>query len=207
MKNLTIKFAIYYLLIFDKSKFIYFSLSKLNTFLRWIFYFAITFTLWQIVELSTSFINLDKYSLSLLLNNLITVIGVSFKIMLILFMFGLTSYESLFSNNVNVDDVDDYIFEHNLKLQKIKEGKLQWWRLRNRGLFVRVLIYLTFWAFLFHALQFLMINLFFRYENLTKEIYIAFLMNLITATIYLTVIYLILVSILDYFARRNRRLK
>ncbi len=207
MKNLTIKFAIYYLLIFDKSKFIYFSLSKLNTFLRWIFYFAITFTLWQIVELSTSFINLDKYSLSLLLTNLITVIGVGFKIMLILFMFGLTSYESLFSNNVNVDDVDDYIFEHNLKLQKIKEGKLQWWRLRNRGLFVRVLIYLTFWAFLFHALQFLMINLFFRYENLTKEIYIAFLMNLITATIYLTVIYLILVSILDYFARRNRRLK
>ncbi len=162
MKNLTIKFAIYYLLIFDKSKFLYFSLSKLNTFLRWIFYFAITFTLWQTVELVTSFINLDKYSLSLLLTNLITVIGVIFKIMLIFFMFGLTSYESLFSNNVNVDD---YIYEHNLKLQKIKEGKLEWWRLRNRGLFVRVLIYLTFWAFLFHALQFLMINLFFQYET------------------------------------------
>lgn len=203
MKNLTIKFAIYYLLIFDKSKFLYFSLSKLNTFLRWIFYFAITFTLWQTVELVTSFINLDKYSLSLLLTNLITVIGVIFKIMLIFFMFGLTSYESLFSNNVNVDD---YIYEHNLKLQKIKEGKLEWWRLRNRGLFVRVLIYLTFWAFLFHALQFLMINLF-QYENLTKEIYIAFLMDLITATIYLTVIYIILVSILDYFVRKNRRLK
>lgn len=204
MKNLTIKFAIYYLLIFDKSKFLYFSLSKINAFLRWIFYFAITFTLWQTVELVTSFINLDKYSLSLLLTNLITVIGVSFKIMLILFMFGLTSYESLFSNNVNVDD---YIFEHNLKLQKIKEEKLEWWRLRNRGLFVRVLIYLTFWAFLFHALQFLMINLFFEYENLTKEIYIAFLMDLITATIYLTVIYIILVSILDYFVRKNRSLK
>lgn len=204
MKNLSIKIAILWLITFDKSRFIYYSLRNISVFLRWIFYFAITLTLWQTVELSTSFINLDKYSLSLLLINLITVIGVIFKIILIIFMFGLTSYESLFSNNVNVDN---YIFEHDLKLQKIKEGKLEWWRLRNRGLFVRVLIYLTFWAFLFHALQFLMINLFFRYENLTKEIYIAFLMDLITATIYLTVIYIIIVSILDYFVRKNRRLK
>lgn len=204
MKNLTIKFAIYYLLIFDKSKFLYFSLSKLNTFLRWIFYFAITFTLWQTVELATNFINLDKYSLSSLLTNIITVIGTIFKVMLIFFMFGLTSYESLFSNNVNVDD---YISEHNLKLQKIKDGKLESWRLRNRSLFSRILIYLTFWALLFHILQFLMINLFFQYENLTKEIYIAFLMDLITATIYLTVIYIISVSILDYFVRKNRSLK
>ena len=73
--------------------------------------------------------------------------------------------------------------------------------------FIRILLYATIWALLFHILQFLMINLFFQYENLTKEIYIAFLMDLITATIYLTVIYLILVSILDYFVRRNRRLK
>lgn len=204
MKNLSIKIAILWLITFDKSRFIYYSLRNISVFLRWIFYFAITFTLWQTVELSTSFINLDKYSLSLLLINLITVIGVIFKIILIIFMFGLTSYESLFSNNVNVDN---YIFEHDLKLQKIKEGKLEWWRLRNRGLFVRILIYLTFWVFLFHALQFLMINLFFQYENLTKEIYIAFLMDLITATIYLTIIYIILVSILDYFVRKNRRLK
>ena len=73
--------------------------------------------------------------------------------------------------------------------------------------FIRILLYATIWAFLFHALQLLMINLFFQYENVTKEIYIAVLMNLITATIYLTVVYIILVSILDYFVRKNRRLK
>lgn len=203
MKNITIKFAIWYISTFDKSRFLYLSLKSLNVYLRYLFYFGVTFSLWQITGIVANHIYLENYAyLTPFITNILILIGVVFKFILIIMMFSIVSYEALFSNDI---DVQKYIYESKLSLQKIKEDKLDWWRLKNRGIFTRVLIYLSIWALLFHILQFFMFSILFQNENLNKDIYVAFLLDLTVATIYMTIIYFIFILILDYFVRKNRK--
>lgn len=203
--NITIKFAIWYLNTFDKSRFLYLSLKSLNMYLRYLFYFGITFSLWQLTVIISKYINLENYVyLTPFVTNAILMIGAIFKLFLVIAMFSLMSYESLFSNDI---DIEKYINESKLNLLKIKNAKLEWWRLRNRGIFSRVLIYLTLWALLFHILQYVMFSVLFQHESLTKDIYVAFLLDLSLATIYMTIIYFIFVLILDYFVRKNKKIR
>lgn len=206
--NITIKFAIWYISTFDKSRFLYLSLKSINVYLRYFFYLAITFSLWQITGIVANYIHLENYAyLTPFITNILILIGVVFKFILIIMMFSLVSYEALFSNDI---DVEKYINESKSNVLKVKNEKLEWWRLRNRGMFTRVLIYLTFWALLFHILQFIMFSALFQnenLENLNKDIYVAFLLDLTVATIYMTIIYFIFILILDYFVRKNRNSK
>ena len=204
MKNLGTTLGLWWLSTFDKSQFLFKSLKTIPVYFRYFFYILLTVALYFTITKLGANIYIKSYSIPVFIQSLLILIGFGIKVLTILFTIGIVNYESLYSSNF---DVDSHFQELKQKREFIKINKLEKWRLRNMYWFIRILLYATIWAFLFHALQFLMINLFFRYENLTKEIYIAFLMDLITATIYLTVIYIILVSILDYFVRKNRRLK
>lgn len=204
MKNIGITFGLWWLSTFDKSQFLFKSLKTIPVYFRYFFYISLTVALYFTITKIGAVVDVRSYSIPVFIQSLLTLIGFGIKALSIIFTIGICNYESLYSSNF---DVDSHFQELKQKREFIKINKLEKWRLRNMYWFIRILLYATIWAFLFHALQFLMINLFFQYENLTKEIYIAFLMNLITATIYLTVVYIILVSILDYFVRKNRRLK
>ena len=203
MKNIGITLGLWWLSTFDKSQFLFKSLKTIPVYFRYFFYISLTVALYFTITKLGAIIYVRSYSIPVFIQSLLTLIGFGIKALSIIFTIGICNYESLYSGNF---DVDSHFQELKQKKEFIKINKLEKWRLRNMYWFIRILLYATIWALLFHILQFLMINLFFH-ENLTKEIYIAFLMDLITATIYLTVIYIILVSILDYFVRRNRRLK
>ena len=201
MKNIGITFGLWWLSTFDKSQFLFKSLKTIPVYFRYFFYISLTVALYFTITKLGENIDVRSYSIPVFIQSLLTLIGFGIKALSIIFTIGICNYESLYSSNF---DVDSHFQELKQKREFIKINKLEKWRLRNMYWFIRILLYATIWALLFHILQFLMINLFFQYENLTKEIYIAFLMDLITATIYLIVIYIISVSILDYFVRKNR---
>lgn len=205
MRNIGITLGLWWLSTFDKSQFLFKSLKTIPVYFRYCFYILLTVSLYFTITKLETIIDVRSYSIPVFIQSLLILIGFGIKALSIIFTIGICNYESLYSGNF---DVDSHFQELKQKKEFIKINKLEKWRLKNMHWLIRVLLYATIWALLFHILQFLMINLFFQYENLTKEIYIAFLMDLITATIYLTVIYIISVSILDYFfVRRNRRLK
>lgn len=204
MKNIGTTLGLWWLSTFDKSQFLFKSLKILPIYIRYLFYISLVTTLYFTITKLGAVVDVRSYSIPVFIQSLLTLIGFGIKALSIIFTIGICNYESLYSSNF---DVDSHFQELKQKREFIKINKLEKWRLRNMYWFIRILLYATIWALLFHILQFLMINLFFQYENLTKEIYIAFLMDLITATIYLTVIYIISVSILDYFVRKNRSLK
>jgi hypothetical protein len=206
MKNTTINLALWWLYTFDRSQFLYKSLGTLNLYIRWFFYIAITFSLWQFIELVASYINLGNYSIPLFIQNILYVIGKLIKIFMILFMIGLSSYEALYSSNF---DVDKYLNEYKNKQDFIKFNKLQKWRLRNMKLWLRIILYLGFWAFLYLWIESILINAFFTVygNNPSKEIYIQFLIDYDLTIKYFTVIYLLSIAILDYFVRKNRNKK
>lgn len=201
MRNIGITLGLWWLSTFDKSQFLFKSLKTIPVYFRYFFYISLTVALYFTITKLGAIIDIKSYSIPVFIQSLLTLIGFGIKALSIIFTIGICNYESLYSSNF---DVDSHFQELKQKREFIKINKLEKWRLRNMYWFIRILLYATIWALLFHILQFLMINLFFQYENLTKEIYIAFLMDLITATIYLTVIYIISVSILDYFVRKNR---
>ena len=201
MRNIGITLGLWWLSTFDKSQFLFKSLKTIPVYFRYCFYILLTVSLYFTITKLETIIDVRSYSIPVFIQSLLILIGFGIKALSIIFTIGICNYESLYSSNF---DVDSHFQKLKQKREFIKINKLEKWRLRNMYWFIRILLYATIWALLFHILQFLMINLFFQYENLTKEIYIAFLMDLITATIYLTVIYIISVSILDYFVRKNR---
>lgn len=207
MKNIGITLGLWWISTFDKSQFLFKSLRTLPVYLRYLFYVSlITALYFTIVKLGTM-IDIRSYtSIPVFIQSLLILIGLGIKILSILFTIGIVNYESLYSSNF---DVDSHLQEQKQKKEFIKINKLEKWRLRNLHGLLRILVYLGFWAFSYLIIEDILINAFFNVYGLnpSKEIYIKFLYEFDFTIKFFTAIYLIIVVILDYFVRKNRRLK
>ena len=144
--KIAIKIAIIWLSIFDKHRLLFKTLQPLNKYFRWFlyastniaFYFFINF----MEKISTSFI--ISYSFDSTVESIIISMFGFFKILSMVFMFGLFFIEFL----INFD-IETYQKEKLDKEEYIIKNKLQWWRLRNCNWFFRILIYTIIFIFCF----------------------------------------------------------
>lgn len=207
MRNLGITLGLWWLSSFDKSQFLFKSLRTLPIYLRYLFYVSlITALYFTIVKLGTM-IDIRSYtSIPVFIQSLLILIGFGIKILSILFTIGIVNYESLYSNNFNLDL---YLQEQKQKKEFIKINKLEKWRLRNIHGFIRILLYMGIWCFLYLVIEDILISTFFNVYGLNppKEIYIKFLYDYDFVIKCFIGIYLTLVVILDYFVRKKRSFK
>ena len=207
MKNLGTTLGLWWLSTFDKSQFLFKSLKTIPVYFRYCFYILLTVALYFTITKLGANIYIKSYSIPIFIQSLLTLIGFGIKALSIIFTIGICNYESLYSGNY---DVDKHMEQQKQKKQFIKENKLEKWRLKNMHWLIRVLLYGTIWCFLYLLLEDILISAFFNVygSNPSKEIYIKFLYDYDYVIKWFTSIYVILVSILDYFfVRRNRRLK
>ncbi len=207
MKNIGITLGLWWLSTFDKSQFLFKSLKILPLYIRYLFYILLVTTLYFTITKLGAIIDVRSYtSIPVFIQSLLILIGFGIKALSIIFTMGIVNYESLYSNNFNLDL---YLQEQKQKKEFIKINKLEKHRLRNMNWFIRVLLYTTIWCFLYLLLEDILISAFFNVYGLNppKEIYIKFIYDYDFTIKFFTAIYLILVVILDYFVRKNRRLK
>jgi hypothetical protein len=206
MKNIGTTLGLWWLSSFDKSQFLFKSLRTLPVYLRYLFYASlITALYFTIVKLGTM-IDIRSYtSIPVFIQSLLILIGFGIKALSVIFTMGIFSYENLYSSNF---DVDKHLEQQKQKKQYIKEMKLQKWRLRNIHGFIRILLYIGIWCFLYLVIEDILISAFFNvYHNPSKEIYIKFLYDYDFIIKCFTGIYFIFTLVLDYFVRKNRSLK
>jgi hypothetical protein len=159
MSNLNFlqKIAIKWYQTFDTTGLIFSMLQQLNIYMRLAFYAGLPlFTLFALSYLS-GFLPLHKYGLTSLYNFITyaTAIGASIVVF----------YESIFSL-----DIKAIIAQKKEEKQRIKREKLQFWRLRNMNIFVRILIYILIYFFIVNFLQITAIAAFFNtYANPTLQ--------------------------------------
>lgn len=204
--NIGITLGLWWLSTFDKSQFLFKSLKTIPVYFRYFFYISLTVALYFTITKLGAIIYVRSYSIPVFIQSLLTLIGFGIKALSIIFTIGICNYESLYSGNY---DVDKHMEQQKQKKQFIKENKLEKWRLKNMHWLIRVLLYTTIWCFLYLLLEDILISAFFNVygSNPSKEIYIKFLYDYDYVIKWFTSIYVILVSILDYFVRKNRRLK
>ena len=207
MRNIGITLSLWWLSTFDKSQFLFKSLKTIPVYFRYCFYILLTVSLYFTITKLGAIVDIKSYSIPVFIQSLLILIGFGIKVLTILFTIGIVNYENLYSSNF---DVDKHLEQQKEKKQFIKENKLEKWRLKNMHWLIRVLLYTTIWCFLYLFLEDILISAFFNVygSNPSKEIYIKFLYDYDYVIKWFTSIYVILVSILDYFfVRRNRRLK
>ena len=206
MRNIGITLGLWWLSTFDKSQFLFKSLKTIPVYFRYFFYISLTVALYFTITKLGANIYIKSYSIPVFIQSLLTLIGFGIKALSIIFTIGICNYESLYSGNY---DVDKHMEQQKQKKQYIKENKLEKHRLRNMHWFIRILLYATIWCFLYLLLEDILVSSFFNVygSNPSKEIYIKFLYDYDYVIKWFTSIYVISVSILDYFVRKNRRLK
>ena len=205
MKNIGITLGLWWLSTFDKSQFLFKSLKTIPGYFRYFFYISLTVSLYFTIVKIGTIIDVKSYSIPVFIQSLLILIGFSIKALSIIFTIGICNYESLYNGNY---DVDKHLEQQKQKRQYIKENKLEKWRLKNMHWLIKILLYTTIWCFLYLLLEDILISAFFNiYQAPSKEIYIRFLYDYDFIIKCFTGIYIILVSILDYFVRKNRRLK
>lgn len=205
MKNLGTTLGLWWLSTFDKSQFLFKSLKTIPVYFRYCFYILLTVSLYFTITKLGTIIDVKSYSIPVFIQSLLILIGFGIKVLTILFTIGIVNYENLYSCNF---DVDKHLEQQKEKKQFIKENKLEKWQLKNMHWLIRVLLYTTIWCFLYLLLEDILISAFFSvYQAPSKEIYIKFLYDYDFIIKCFTGIYIILVSLLDYFVRKNRTLK
>ena len=144
--KIAIKIAIIWLSIFDKHRLLFKTLQPLNKYFRWFLYIATNIAFYFFInfmeKISISFI--VSYNFDSTVESIIISMFGFFKILSMVFMFGLFFIEFL----INFD-IETYQKEKLDKEEYIIKNKLQWWRLRNCNWFFRILIYTIIFIFCF----------------------------------------------------------
>ena len=144
--KIAIKIALIWLLIFDKHRLLFKSIKPLNKYFRWFMYIATNIAFYFFInfmeKISISFI--VSYNFDSTVESIIISMFGFFKILSMVFMFGLFFIEFL----INFD-IETYQKEKLDKEEYIIKNKLQWWRLRNCNWFFRILIYTIIFIFCF----------------------------------------------------------
>jgi hypothetical protein len=114
----------------------------------------------------------------------------------------ITSYEFIID-----EDVNKYLTERKAKKQAIKLNKLQFWRLRNMKLFVRLALYTVIYFILQFMLKMTVIVAFFTtYASPTSIQLASFENEYLWLLKLLTMSFIIVVMILEYFVNKTIRL-
>lgn len=104
MKNLGITLGLWWISTFDKSQFLFKSLKILPIYIRYLFYILLVTTLYFTITKLETIIDVRSYtSIPIFIQSLLILIGFGIKILSILFTIGIVNYESLYSNNFDVD--------------------------------------------------------------------------------------------------------
>ncbi len=203
--NFTQRLAITWLTIFDKSMFIYYMLRSVNQWVRYGFYLLLVFSFVFVIEKAGQIIDIRSYdSIPVFAQSLLLFCGLFVKWLSIVFIVGVAAYEALYSSNF---DIEKYLKEYKSKQDFIKLNKLEKWRLRNMHFVFRTFIYLGMYFFIYLFLEDILISAFLDYYNNqpSKEAYIRFLYDFNIFMISYSIIFIVLILILDYFVRKNKR--
>lgn len=203
--NFTQRLAITWLTTFDKSCFIYYMLRSVNTWVRYGFYLLLVLSVIFVIEKAGQIIDIRSYdSIPTFAQSLLLFCGLFVKWLSIVFVVGVAAYEALYSSNFNVEK---YLEEYKSKQDFIKLNKLEKWRLRNMHGFFRTLMYLGLYFLIYLFLEDILISSFMDYYNNqpNKEAYIRFLYDFNIFMISYSIIFIVLILILDYFVRKNKR--
>ena len=144
--KIAIKLAIIWLSIFDKHRLLFNAIKPFHKYFRFFLYLSTNIAFYFFInfmeKISTSFI--ISYSFDSTVESIIISMFGFFKILSMVFMFGLFFIEFL----INFD-IETYQKEKLDKEEYIIKNKLQWWRLRNCNWFFRILIYTIIFIFCF----------------------------------------------------------
>ena len=144
--KIAIKIALIWLSIFDKHRLLFKTIKPLNKYFRLFLYIATNIAFYFFInfmeKISISFI--VSYNFDSTVESIIISMFGFFKILSMVFMFGLFFIEFL----INFD-IETYQKEKLEKEEYIIKNKLQWWRLRNCNWFFRILIYTIIFIFCF----------------------------------------------------------
>ena len=144
--KIAIKIALIWLSIFDKHRLLFKTIKPLHKYFRFFLYLSTNIAFYFFInfmeKISTSFI--ISYSFDSTVESIIISMFGFFKILSMVFMFGLFFIEFL----INFD-IETYQKEKLDKEEYIIKNKLQWWRLRNCNWFFRILIYTVIFIFCF----------------------------------------------------------
>lgn len=203
--NFTQRIAMTWLTTFDKSCFIYHMLRSVNTWVRYGFYLLLVLSFVFVIQKAEEIIDIRSFnSIPVFAQSLLLFSGLFVKWLSIVFIVGVAAYEALYSSNFNVEK---YLDEYKSKQDFIKLNRLEKWRLRNMHFVFRTLIYLGMYFFIYLFLEDILISAFMDYYNNqpSKEAYIRFLYDFNIFMISYSIIFIVLILILDYFIRKNKR--
>lgn len=140
------KVAVIWLKNVDNSLFMFNTLKRLSAPMRYLFYVGlIGFSIFMMIftgTLLTAFVGSDVAGLELLkLMGNIIFYGASIGMILVL------TLESVYKL-----DVATILVQNKARQKEIKEKKLQYWRLRNMPIFVRIFLYICIFVFLYFVM-------------------------------------------------------
>lgn len=199
IKNILKAIAFLWLTTFDKSCFIYKSLKTMHISYRFVFYSALSLSLYFTLEYLVSFISFADYNFPYFITRLALAIMSFIKFLSILFTIGIFAYEFIYDV-----DIDKYLHEQKEKEDLIKKNKKQFWRLRNMNILLRTLIYLGGWSFMYLTAETLLVSSFSAlFPNPTKEDYLVFVYEYDLTIKILTIGYFAIALVVDYYVRKQ----
>ena len=155
--NFTQKIAVKWYQTFDTTGLIFGMLQELKIYIRFAFYAGLPLFIVFTLNYLGTLLPLDNYGLNGLYSFITyaTAAGASIVVF----------YESIFKL-----DIKAIIAQKKEEKERIKREKLQFWRLRNMNIFVRILIYILIYFFIVNFLQITAIAAFFNtYANPTPQ--------------------------------------
>ena len=201
--TLTQKVAIYWLKNVDSSNLLLFNtLKSLNQGFRLFFYMGlITFTFLG-MKLAMSFVDFSTAPMAWLWTLLTQF--VSYGVVVGIFL--VVTLESIYKL-----DIPQILQNQKNKKEQIKAQKLQRWRLRNMNIFMRILVYISFYMLCVFIIQIsafrLFVDIFAVAQNTpeTQHQVSVFMSEFENFTRWFTFIYLTSALVLDYFVSKKRR--
>jgi len=193
------KTAIWWYRTFDATGILFDIISKSSKTMRYFIYLIFPISLYLIMNLIGSLVDLQHSSLFLEYPVIVTFIILFGKLSLILapiFAALIFSYESILKLNVQA-----ILKEKKEQEEYKKTHKLQWWRLRNMGQVKRIFVYLFFYFIILQLAQIFVLGAVSQSSNVNiSEVKQAFQ----TLMTWITIFYIAIVMLLDYLARKKR---
>lgn len=190
------KIALWWYRVIDSTGYIYTLVKSIHVSLRILFYSAFVVSIFFTLKISGAIIQLENYSIPVLLVPLLKVFGIVILYGSVILSALIVSYESIL--NIDVKKEQQTIKD---KKQHIKQNHLQWYRLRNMNLFFRILVYLLIYLISTYILNVISIAAY--YDIQSSMPFETFFEEFKTIFIYYIVSYVVLIVTLEYLARKK----
>lgn len=178
---------------FDTTGLIFDALQELNIYIRFAFYAGLPLFIVFALNYLGTLLPLEKYGLNGLYSFITytTAAGASIVVF----------YESIFKL-----DVKAIITQKKEEKARIKNEKLQWWRLRNMHIFARVALYILIYFFIVNFLQMMAVIAFFDTFKTPTEADIQVLKEGFEYILsWASIIYIFIFMTLEYFVHKTKK--